>query len=57
MKEVFAALKVDGVDVFVFDLRDNVGGLFFGVLEIVKVFMNEGMIVYIVDFNGECDVF
>jgi C-terminal peptidase prc len=56
-KEALAALKADGVDVFVLDLRDNVGGLFPGALEIAKAFMNEGTIVYIADSNGERDVF
>lgn len=56
-KEALKALKADGVDSFVLDLRDNVGGLFPGALEIARALMNEGTIVYIADSNGERDVF
>ena len=56
-KEALAELKRQNVDAFVLDLRDNVGGLFPGALEIAKALMNEGTIVYIADANGERDVF
>jgi carboxyl-terminal processing protease len=56
-KEALKALKAEGVDSYVLDLRNNVGGLFPGALEIAKALMNEGTIVYIADSSGERDVF
>ena len=56
-KEALKELKSQGVDSYVLDLRDDVGGLFPGALEIAKALMNEGTIVYIADSNGERDVF
>jgi C-terminal peptidase prc len=46
-----------GADAFVLDLRSNSGGLFPGALEIAKVFLNKGTIVYIADSAGVRDVF
>jgi len=56
-KEALAALKAQGVDAYVLDLRNNSGGLFPGALEIAKALINEGTIVYIADSSGERDVF
>ena len=46
-----------GADAFVLDLRSNSGGLFPGALEIAKLFMNKGVIVYIADSDGVRDLY
>ena len=56
-KKALELLKSENVDAYVLDLRDNVGGLFPGALEIAKALINEGTIVYIADSTGERDVF
>jgi len=57
VKEAVKGLAGDGAEAFVLDLRSNPGGLFPGALEIAKIFMNKGAIVYIADSDGVRDYF
>jgi|TARA_B100001142_G_scaffold269347_1_gene274964 C-terminal peptidase prc len=57
MKEAIEQGIFEGADEFVVDLRRNPGGLFPGAIEIAKMFINDGVIVYIADSEGVRDVF
>ncbi|KAF4367217.1 hypothetical protein G4B88_026724 [Cannabis sativa] len=49
--------KKDGVNAFVLDLRDNSGGLFPEGIEIAKIWLDKGVIVYICDNRGVRDIY
>ena len=57
VQEAVKGMAGDGAEAFVLDMRSNSGGLFPGALEIAKVFMNKGAIVYIADSDGVRDYF
>ena len=57
LKEAVLQGVQGGADAFVLDLRSNSGGLFPAALDIAKLFMNDGVIVYIADSGGVRDVF
>ncbi|KAB1219385.1 C-terminal processing peptidase, chloroplastic [Morella rubra] len=57
VKEAIDALRSDGVNAFVLDLRDNSGGLFPEGIEIAKIWLDKGVIVYICDSRGVRDIY
>ncbi|GLU08261.1 hypothetical protein SLE2022_251840 [Rubroshorea leprosula] len=50
-------LRNNGVNAFVLDLRDNSGGLFPEGVEIAKMWLDKGVIVYICDSRGVRDIY
>ncbi|KAK7278533.1 hypothetical protein RJT34_23563 [Clitoria ternatea] len=56
VKEAINTLRSDNVNAFVLDLRDNSGGLFPEGIEIAKVWLDKGVIVYICDGRGVRDI-
>ncbi|KAF7837394.1 carboxyl-terminal-processing peptidase 2, chloroplastic [Senna tora] len=56
IKEAINTLRSDNVNAFVLDLRDNSGGLFPEGIEIAKIWLNKGVIVYICDSRGVRDI-
>ncbi|XP_062108985.1 carboxyl-terminal-processing peptidase 2, chloroplastic isoform X2 [Humulus lupulus] len=57
VKEAIDTLRKDGVNAFVLDLRDNSGGLFPEGIEIAKIWLDKGVIVYICDSRGVRDIY
>lgn len=57
VKEAIETLRNDGVNSFVLDLRDNSGGLFPEGIETAKIWLKEGVIVYICDSRGVRDIY
>ncbi|KAM6544813.1 hypothetical protein CsatB_025549 [Cannabis sativa] len=57
VKEAIDTLRKDGVNAFVLDLRDNSGGLFPEGIEIAKIWLDKGVIVYICDNRGVRDIY
>uniref|UniRef100_A0A7C9EX31 C-terminal processing peptidase n=1 Tax=Opuntia streptacantha TaxID=393608 RepID=A0A7C9EX31_OPUST len=57
VKEAIEMLRSDGVNSFVLDLRDNSGGLFPEGIETAKIWLKEGVIVYICDSRGVRDIY
>ncbi|EXB95962.1 Carboxyl-terminal-processing protease [Morus notabilis] len=57
VKEAIDTLRKSGVNAFVLDLRDNSGGLFPEGIEIAKIWLDKGVIVYICDNRGVRDVY
>ncbi|KAI4345940.1 hypothetical protein L6164_013025 [Bauhinia variegata] len=56
IKEAINRLRSDNVNAFVLDLRDNSGGLFPEGIEIAKIWLDKGVIVYICDSRGVRDI-
>ncbi|GAV62212.1 PDZ domain-containing protein/Peptidase_S41 domain-containing protein [Cephalotus follicularis] len=57
VKETINTLKSNGVNAFVLDLRDNSGGLFPEGIEIAKIWLKKGVIVYVCDNRGVRDIY
>ncbi|XP_055813280.1 carboxyl-terminal-processing peptidase 2, chloroplastic [Solanum dulcamara] len=57
VREAIEALRKNNVKAFVLDLRDNSGGLFPEGVEIAKIWLNKGVIVYICDSRGVRDIY
>ncbi|GAU23831.1 hypothetical protein TSUD_27410 [Trifolium subterraneum] len=56
IKEAIKTFRSDNVNAFVLDLRDNSGGLFPEGIEIAKLWLDKGVIVYICDSRGVRDI-
>jgi len=57
VKEAIETLRRESVDGFVLDLRNNSGGLFPEGIEIAKIWLDKGVIVYICDSRGVRDIY
>ncbi|XP_078427738.1 peptidase S41 family protein isoform X2 [Wolffia australiana] len=57
VKEAIEKLRGDNVKAFILDLRDNSGGLFPEGIEIAKIWLQKGVIVYICDSRGVRDIY
>ncbi|KAL8162821.1 hypothetical protein V2J09_014310 [Rumex salicifolius] len=57
LKEAIGTLRSNNVNAFVLDLRDNSGGLFPEGIEIAKLWLDKGVIVYICDSRGVRDIY
>ncbi|CAN1759990.1 Carboxyl-terminal-processing peptidase 2, chloroplastic, partial [Linum perenne] len=57
VKKAVNSFKSDGVDTFVLDLRNNSGGLFPEGVEIAKIWLDKGVIVYVCDSRGVRDIY
>ncbi|KAL6635346.1 hypothetical protein ACP70R_028017 [Stipagrostis hirtigluma subsp. patula] len=57
VKEAIKTLRDNNVKSFVLDLRNNSGGLFPEGIEIAKIWMDKGVIVYICDSKGVRDIY
>ncbi|XP_052145577.1 carboxyl-terminal-processing peptidase 2, chloroplastic isoform X2 [Oryza glaberrima] len=57
VKEALQKLRENNVKSFVLDLRNNSGGLFPEGIEIAKIWMDKGVIVYICDSQGVRDIY
>ncbi|KAK1266995.1 hypothetical protein QJS04_geneDACA000066 [Acorus gramineus] len=57
VKEAIEALRSNNVNAFVLDLRNNSGGLFPEGVEIAKIWLQKGVIVYICDSRGIRDIY
>uniref|UniRef100_A0A0D9VML6 PDZ domain-containing protein n=1 Tax=Leersia perrieri TaxID=77586 RepID=A0A0D9VML6_9ORYZ len=57
VKEAIKKLRENDVKSFVLDLRNNSGGLFPEGIEIAKIWMDKGVIVYICDSQGVRDIY
>ncbi|KAK4425370.1 Carboxyl-terminal-processing peptidase 2, chloroplastic [Sesamum alatum] len=57
VKEAIATLRGNNVNAFILDLRDNSGGLFPEGVEIAKIWLDKGVIVYICDSRGVRDIY
>lgn len=57
VKEAIETLRSNNANAFVLDLRDNSGGLFPEGIEIAKIWLNKGVIVYICDSRGVRDIY
>ncbi|XP_023006378.1 carboxyl-terminal-processing peptidase 2, chloroplastic-like isoform X1 [Cucurbita maxima] len=57
VKEAIDYLRSNKVNAFVLDLRDNSGGLFPEGVEIAKIWLDKGVIVYICDSRGVRDIY
>lgn len=57
VKEAIETLRRDNVDAFVLDLRNNSGGLFPEGIEIARIWLDKGVIVYICDSRGVRDIY
>lgn len=57
VKEAIQTLRSNNVNAFVLDLRDNSGGLFPEGIEIAKIWLDKGVIVYICDSRGVRDIY
>lgn len=51
-KDVIEKLKADGIDKYIFDLRENTGGLKDSAVKILDYLLDEGLIMNTVDKNG-----
>lgn len=57
VKEAIETLRSNHVNAFILDLRDNSGGLFPEGVEIAKLWLDKGVIVYICDSRGVRDIY
>ncbi|XP_028095321.1 carboxyl-terminal-processing peptidase 2, chloroplastic-like isoform X1 [Camellia sinensis] len=57
VREAIETLRRNNVNAFVLDLRDNSGGLFPEGIEIAKIWLEKGVIVYICDSQGVRDIY
>ncbi|XP_052208142.1 carboxyl-terminal-processing peptidase 2, chloroplastic [Diospyros lotus] len=57
VREAIETLRRSNVTAFVLDLRDNSGGLFPEGIEIAKIWLDKGVIVYICDSKGVRDIY
>ncbi|KAK4482508.1 hypothetical protein RD792_009667, partial [Penstemon davidsonii] len=57
VREAIETLRGSNVNAFVLDLRDNSGGLFPEGVEIAKIWLDKGVIVYICDSRGVRDIY
>ncbi|KMZ68881.1 putative Carboxyl-terminal-processing protease [Zostera marina] len=57
VREAIEALQHNNVKSFVLDLRNNSGGLFPEGIEIAKIWLQKGVIVYICDSRGVRDIY
>ncbi|GAB2295358.1 Carboxyl-terminal-processing peptidase 2, chloroplastic [Dionaea muscipula] len=57
VKEAIETLRSNNVNAFILDLRDNGGGLFPEGVEIAKIWLDKGVIVYICDSRGVRDIY
>lgn len=57
VREAIETLRRNNVNAFVLDLRDNSGGLFPEGIEIAKIWLEKGVIVYICDSRGVRDIY
>ncbi|XXG61812.1 hypothetical protein AAC387_Pa05g0327 [Persea americana] len=57
VKEAIEALRRNNVSAFVLDLRNNSGGSFPEGIEIAKIWLDKGVIVYICDSRGVRDIY
>ncbi|XP_028054298.1 carboxyl-terminal-processing peptidase 2, chloroplastic-like isoform X1 [Camellia sinensis] len=57
VREAIETLRRNNVNAFVLDLRDNSGGLFPEGIEIAKIWLEKGVIVYISDSQGVRDIY
>ncbi|KAL3828315.1 hypothetical protein ACJIZ3_017117 [Penstemon smallii] len=57
VREAIEKLRGSNVNAFVLDLRDNSGGLFPEGVEIAKIWLDKGVIVYICDSRGVRDIY
>ncbi|XP_071725187.1 carboxyl-terminal-processing peptidase 2, chloroplastic-like [Rutidosis leptorrhynchoides] len=57
VREAIDSLRSNNVNAFVLDLRDNSGGLFPEGVEIAKIWLDKGVIVYICDNRGVRDIY
>ncbi|RHN80231.1 putative processing peptidase [Medicago truncatula] len=56
IREAINTFRSNNVNAFVLDLRDNSGGLFPEGIEIAKLWLDKGVIVYICDSRGVRDI-
>ncbi|CAA0807119.1 Carboxyl-terminal-processing peptidase 2-chloroplastic [Striga hermonthica] len=57
LREAIEKLRGNNVNAFILDLRDNSGGLFPEGVEIAKIWLDKGVIVYICDSRGVRDIY
>jgi len=57
VKEAIETLQESGATAFVLDIRNNSGGLFPAGIEIAKMWLDKGVIVYIADSMGIRDIY
>ncbi|KAL3648847.1 Carboxyl-terminal-processing peptidase 2, chloroplastic [Castilleja foliolosa] len=57
VREAIETLRGNNVNAFILDLRDNGGGLFPEGVEIAKIWLDKGVIVYICDSRGVRDIY
>ncbi|KAH7832831.1 hypothetical protein Vadar_000382 [Vaccinium darrowii] len=57
VRQAIETLRRNNVNAFVLDLRDNSGGLFPEGIEIAKIWLEKGVIVYICDSQGVRDIY
>ncbi|XP_044484797.1 carboxyl-terminal-processing peptidase 2, chloroplastic [Mangifera indica] len=57
VREAIDTLRSNSVNAYVLDLRDNSGGLFPEGIEIAKIWLDKGVIVYICDNKGVRDIY
>ncbi|KAD5803653.1 hypothetical protein E3N88_15013 [Mikania micrantha] len=57
VKEAIETLRRENVEGFVLDLRNNSGGLFPEGIEIARIWLDKGVIVYICDNRGVKDIY
>ncbi|KAF7133429.1 hypothetical protein RHSIM_Rhsim09G0043800 [Rhododendron simsii] len=57
VRQAIITLRRNNVNAFVLDLRDNSGGLFPEGIEIAKIWLEKGVIVYICDSQGVRDIY
>ncbi|KAL8479751.1 hypothetical protein ACS0TY_026616 [Phlomoides rotata] len=57
VREAIETLRGNNVNAFILDLRDNSGGLFPEGVDIAKIWLDKGVIVYICDSRGVRDIY
>ncbi|CAI5527678.1 unnamed protein product [Closterium sp. Naga37s-1] len=57
LKQALEQLTGEGATAFILDIRNNSGGLFPSAIEIAKMWINKGVLVYITDSLGVRDVY
>ncbi|KAG6431296.1 hypothetical protein SASPL_109375 [Salvia splendens] len=57
VREAIETMRGNNVNSFILDLRDNSGGLFPEGVEIAKIWLDKGVIVYICDSQGVRDIY